>query len=78
MQRENCRQNREIQLNSRLGSTPRILHMSIVTGASNSMVVTLSKKALAIAVKVQSMTRRRRKDPLDDMSTRTANHSNTP
>ena len=36
------------------GSTSRILHMSIVTGATNNMVVTLSKKALAKAVRVHS------------------------
>jgi len=60
------------------GSTPRIPHISIVTGAINSMVVTLSKKALATAVRRHSNTMRRQKDPVDDTNRRTASHSKTP
>ena len=44
------------------GSTCKILHMSMVTGASNNMVVTLSKNALAIAVRKESNANNLRKD----------------
>mmetsp|Transcript_18421 Transcript_18421/g.22553 ORF Transcript_18421/g.22553 Transcript_18421/m.22553 type:complete len:111 (-) Transcript_18421:665-997(-) len=55
-----------------------MLHISIVTGARSSIVVTLSRKALATAVRRHSNTKRRLKDPFDDTNNRTAIHSNIP
>ena len=52
--------------------------MSIVTGANNNIVVTLSKKALATAVKRQSRTSNLVNEPLDEISTRTAKYSKIP
>lgn len=61
-----------------LGSTSRMVHISIVTGAINNIVVTLSKNAEETAVNKHNRSIKRVRDPLDRSNILTANHSKTP
>ena len=61
-----------------MGSELRTLQSSMVTGAINSMVVTLSKKAERTAVNKQRTMLRTRGRPPEILTALTAAHSNRP